>query len=222
MFVQIPVVRFRVFGDFDFVGFSAGDSQFVVADPWVEIAEFAVGDMVLLGEARHAGDGGSHLNGLGLNGMVHLCGAEFDPVFLRIFEDKLEGEDAVEIAGGLVVEPHVPVFVHLLVIDSRLQSAVATVVACRRHGPAAELVLHLFQVLARGTGRFLQMAPLIDVVADLQTENLGGGGDELPVTAGTRGRGDVLQPALRHTEVLEVVRHTLLFQDSLYGREDAG
>ena len=74
MLVEVAVVRFRMLRQFNFVGFSAGDGQFVVADPGVEVAQFAVGDLVFLGEARQTRDGGSHLDGLGLHGMVHLCG----------------------------------------------------------------------------------------------------------------------------------------------------
>ena len=100
----------------------------------------------------------------------------------------------------------------VLVLDGGSKPALSPIVRGGGQRPASKLVFTFFKILAGRTGGLFQMAAFVHIVGYLQTIDFCRRGHKLPIPTGPCGRGDVLQAALGHTEVLEIIRHSLLFQ----------
>ena len=135
----------------------------------------------------------------------------------------LDGQNAVDVARGLVVETRVVVAGNALAFHITLQAVLPTIVGCRSRCPAAELAVKRLKVLASRFGSRLHVVAHIDLIVDFQPVFLAGSLDKLPEALRFGRRCGIGQAALDDAKILEIGRDAVAFQDGLdYGKKAMG
>ena len=101
-------------------------------------------------EGKVAPIGYRAINGCGFKGIhrgVEVFRFEVEAEALRVFHDLLDGYQAEDVAGGLVIEVEVVIIVRALAFSLTGQAAGADVVGSRGHSPVSEAPVERFDEL---------------------------------------------------------------------------
>ena len=210
-------------GQFDGIGLVGFVGELVGCNPGVQLTQHLVGRAVAFGKVVEVDILSAQFLRLCRQGGVEVAGSKEETVLLRVLHYLLDGQNAVDVARGLVVETRVVVAGNALAFHITLQAVLPTIVGCRSRCPAAELAVKRLKVLASRFGSCLHVVAHIDLIVDFQPVFLAGSLDKLPEALCLGRRCGICQAAFNNAKVFEVGWNAVLFQNGFdYGEKAMG